>query len=162
MKRLSCLLALALALSVAWASEAVADSPEPTITSDEAATFLALLSSGGRESVDFAPFERSRQGSLKPIIVTTGVHCVLPSRSESYHAVWYSVVGSAGTYQQEFRFTVSPGVSAFDNPGSLAAIFERRKVTQFFSWASSAQDSGKGRVVGYRSREEPKICEFAG
>ena len=114
----------------------------------EAAEFLNLLKLGLLEDVDLSVFERARVGSLEHIVVTTGIHCVEPSKSESYHWVQFNVEGTEGTYRQIFAFTLEPGMFMFGSPENLADLLQGKTITQYYSWAEFPKNvnGGRGKV----------------
>ena len=160
MKLISTLTVLLLGFSceAAELSQCAPDS----LKQEEATEFLNLLDLGSLEDVDLSVFERARVGSLEHIFFTTGIHCIEPSRSESYHWVQFNVEGTENTYRQIFAVTLEPAASMFESPENLADLFRGKTVTQYYSWAELAENTKGGRVVGYRSRVSVTGCGVEG
>lgn len=128
----------------------------------EATIFLNLLNSGSLEDLDFPVFERARVGSLEHIVFTTGIHCIEPSSSESYHWIQFNVEGTKNPYRQGFAVTLKPAVSMFESPEDLADLFRGRTITQYYSWAEFPESIEGVRVQGYRSRVLISGCGVEG
>ena len=99
---------------------------------------------------------------LEPILVTTGVHCVLASSAESLHQVQYLVGSGATSHRLVVAFTLSSPVAQGGGGASLASLLAHRRVTQYQIWSSSSAVDPHDHVVSFSSRSKHSGCGYAG
>jgi hypothetical protein len=143
------------------------DTNPSKITVQQADSLVAFLQGHTRQAKDFSGFPAATPGELDPIMATTGIHCVLPSSSdslhyESLHAVQYLVGSGATAHRLVFSFTLSPPVAPGQGGTSLALLLLNRQVTQYQVWSSSSAADPRNHVVAFSSRSNHRICEWAG
>lgn len=136
-----------------------------TITQEQSGVLAAYLRHEVplQRKIDFAyvlaHFPQSNAGDLDPSIGTTGVHCVLPNKDESLHAVQYLVGNGSSARRVVFAFTFSPPVPPGGGGSDIAALLRSRSVTQYWVWRAGADPQGSGKVYAFSSRADSGICE---
>jgi hypothetical protein len=156
------LLSLVLVAVISYATVAYGQWASANISREHAKALFDFVASGGAQASSIPDFKITNVEQLRPMLLTTGIHCVLPSESESYHGIELEVSDSKGSVRQILRFTVSPPFPQMGSPRNLSELFGSRKVTQYQVWESIPGDPKHGRVLNYHSRGNRSVCEFAG
>jgi hypothetical protein len=130
------------------------------ITPQQADSLSAFFAGHQSYSQAFKNFPSVGVGALDPVLVTTGIHCVLPSTAESLHSVQFLVGAGTSAYRQVFSFTLSPPINLHAPEATLASLLRGRQVTQFYIWSSPAAGNQGGKVVAFHSRSDPRACRL--
>ena len=132
----------------------------PTVPNENLDAFLSLLASGSLEGEHLLWLDAANQSELAPIVMLTGIHCIDPSREESYHQLQFQLASPGRTSRVVAYVTLTPATSMFHPPSSVFELFHGRNVTQFHVWEEGTNHQ-QGTVVAYRSREPLPGCGVA-
>jgi hypothetical protein len=139
----------------------LAQSRVPTkITVQEARALVILMQADSRLPKDFSGFSATAPGKLDPVLVITGIHCILPSKSESLHGVQYWVGSGPAPHRMVLTFTVSPPVAAGQGGVNLAALLANRQLTQYrlVTYFPSDRDPEPKRPEATSTRTDNPFC----
>jgi len=132
------------------------------ITDHQGNALIAFFQGDTAHIGEFKGFPLPSPSELEPILVTTGVHCVLASGAESLHQVQYLVGSGATSHRLVVFFTLSPPVAPGHRGASLASLLANRQATQYQIWSSSSSVDPHNHVVGFSSRSKHSGCGYAG
>jgi len=132
------------------------------ITDAQGNALIALFQGDTAHIGDIKGLPLASPSELEPILVTTGVHCVLASSAESLHQVQYLVGSGATSHRLVVSFTLSPPVAPGHGGASLASLLTHRQVTQYQIWSSSSSVDPHDHVVSFSSRSKHSGCGYAG
>jgi hypothetical protein len=133
------------------------------VPAEELQELVSALRSGRLNEDTLAWLSAANRSDLVPIFFRSGIHCLDPSKEESYHRLELYAERYSGTITRVVIWvTLVPAVSMFDQPASVVDLLRDREVTQFQVWSEGPRHDHPGEVISYKARAPLPGCGVVG